>query len=286
MRRALDRARTCQHRGTGLIYTLIPSKILGLTLDSVVFTDSIAVRYNSPTLYAATEECTADRCSAPATLEHVLTCPYGSNIIDRHNTPMETLQDVSLTVLGDPHNKKGWVKREPVIRTQAEADALNASLPEGRRNAKGLKGDLSLKKVVAQGSGILVIDGRCTFPDGQTNQTKPIKVLIDEQEREKRKKHQAACAVKHMTFLPAVWTTCGAKGNSFIKLVDMLSERLSERWGRPKGRCKAWINARLAISIAKATSACIRNVRGSLSEAANHLPFYDGAAIAAGVVRF
>ena len=85
-----------------------------------------------------------------------------------------------------------------------------------------------------------------------------------------------------MTFLPAVWTTCGAKGDSFIKLVDMLSERLSERRNRSKGRCKAWINARLAIAIAKA----IRNERGSLSEAANDMPLYDGAAIMGGVVRF
>ena len=135
-------------------------------------------------------------------------------------------------------------------------------------------------------SGILIIDGRCTFPDGQTAQTKPLKVLLAEQEKEKRDKHQAVCSVKGMTFLPAVWTTCGAKGDSFIKLVDMLSERLSERWNRSKGSCKAWINARLAIAIAKATSACIRNVRGSLSEAANDMPLYDGAAIMGGVVRF
>ena len=89
-----------------------------------------------------------------------------------------------------------------------------------------------------------------------------------------------------MTLLPAVWTFCGAKGNAFIKLVDMLSISLAERWGRGKGRCKAWINARLAIAFAKATSDCIRNVRGSLSEAANAMPCYDGAAIAGGVIRF
>ena len=89
-----------------------------------------------------------------------------------------------------------------------------------------------------------------------------------------------------MAFLPAVWTTCGAKGDSFIKLVDKLSEKLAERWNRPKGRCKAWINARLAVAFAQATSACIRNVRGSLSEVANQMPLHDGAAIMGGVVRF
>ena len=88
-----------------------------------------------------------------------------------------------------------------------------------------------------------------------------------------------------MSFAPVVWTTCGAKGNAFMTLVDLLSAKLSERWGRGKGRCKAWINARMAIAFAKATSACIRNVRGSLVEMPD-MPCYDGAAIAGGVVRF
>ena len=242
--------------------------------------------YNTPTLRMATEVCTADKCKEPATLEHVLTCTHGSNIKDRHNIPIDTVKEIALIALGDPHNQKGWAKTEPWIRTEAEAAALNANLPPGTRPAKALRGDLALKKIITQGSGVLMLDGRCTYPDGQTARTKLTKVLLDDQEKEKRTKHQAACAVKHMTFLPLVWTTCGAKGNGFMKLVNILSKRLADRWRKPKGRCKAWINARLAVAIANATSSCIRNVRGSLSDAVNHMPFYDGAAIAGGVVRF
>jgi hypothetical protein len=291
MRRALKRARECQLRGTGLIYTLMPSKVLGLNLDAVVLRDSIAVRYHYPTLHAATEVCTADGCNEPATLEHSLSCSKGGNVIRRHNAPLRTLQDIALITLGDPRNQKGFVKWEPVIRTAEEAARINAATRARSngapiREVNGLKGDLALKGLVQYESGVLVIDGRCTFPDAMTNRTKETKGLLAEQEKEKRVKHQAACSIKQMSFLPAVWTTCGAKGDAFIKLVDMLSERLSERWHRSKGRCKAWINARLAIAIAKATSACMRNLRGSLSEAANAMPLYDGAAIAGGVVRF
>ena len=70
----------------------------------------------------------------------------------------------------------------------------------------------------------MVIDGRCTFPDAMTNRTKETKVLLAEQEKEKRVKDQAACSMKQMLFLPAVWTTCWAKGDAFIKIVDMLAE--------------------------------------------------------------
>ena len=110
MKRALTRARDAQHRGAGLIYTLLPSKLLGRNLDAVVFRDSIAVRYHNPNLHAATEVCTADNCNEPATLEHALTCPKGGNIIKRHNALIRTIQEISLTTLGDPRNTRGLVR--------------------------------------------------------------------------------------------------------------------------------------------------------------------------------
>ena len=254
------------------------------------------MRYNYPTLHAATETCTADQCNEPYTLEHAIQCRFGSNIHTRHNAPLRALQEIALTALGDQRNTRGTVKWEPVIRSDAEAAALNAraggdseAQEAGRlRTATALRGDLAIRGLAQQETGILIIDGRCTFPDGQTAVLKfpNPKSLLKEQEREKNDKHLAACVFKHMAFMPVVWTTCGAKGDSFMKLVDLLSVRLAERWDRPKGRCKAWINARLAIAFAKATSACIRNIRGTLSEAANVMPMYDGAAIAGGVIRF
>jgi hypothetical protein len=46
MRRALARART--HQETGTIYSMVPSELLGTTLDATVFYDSTAVRFNYP----------------------------------------------------------------------------------------------------------------------------------------------------------------------------------------------------------------------------------------------
>ena len=163
---------------------------------------------------------------------------------------MRALQEIAVTALGDQRNARGTVQWEPVIRSEAQAAELNARARGNSRGgriraATGLRGDLAIKGLVQHESGILIIDGRCTFPDGQTAQLKSTKVLLAEHEKQKRDKHQAACAVKHMSFLPAIWTTCGAKGDAFMELVNLLSERLAERWQRSKGRCKAWINARL-----------------------------------------
>ncbi len=51
-------------------------------------------------------------------------------------------------------------------------------------------------------------------------------------------------------------------------------------------RCKGWIKGQVALATARATSACIRNVRGSLPQAAYDIPAFDGAAIEGGVARF
>ena len=131
-----------------------------------------------------------------------------------------------------------------------------------------------------------MIDGRCTHPEGPTAEGKTTATLFKNAEEEKQRKHGPACQKKGHTFIPFVWTTGGALGKQALKLIDKLAEKLGDRWNRPKGRCKAWIKGQLALSIARATSACIRNTRGSLPRAAYDIQSFDGAAIWEGVARF
>ena len=112
---------------------------------------------------------------------------------------------------------------------------------------------------------------------------------MKEHEDEKQRTYGAACQAKGHKFVPFVWTTGGVIGNNgnfCMKLVNKLADRLGERWHRPKGRCKGWIKVQIELAIARSTSACIRNVRGSLPQAAYDIPAFDGAAIASGVARF
>ena len=86
---------------------------------------------------------------------------------------------------------------------------------------------------------------------------------MKEAEEAKYRKHGIACQRNGHKFMPFVWTTGGAIGKYGMKLIDKMAERLGERWHRPKGRCKGWIKGQIALAIARSTSACIRNVRGS-----------------------
>ena len=64
-------------------------------------------------------------------------------------------------------------------------------------------------------------------------------------------------------------------------LVDRLAFLLSEKWRVAPGVTKAWIKARLAMAIARASSACIRGSRTQRRRPEHELEadFEDGAAL-------
>ena len=65
------------------------------------------------------------------------------------------------------------------------------------------------------------------------------------------------------------------------RLVNALAELLSDKWRRSKGVVKSWIRARLAMAVARASSACIRGNRAQPRRGRDELEagFGDGAAL-------
>jgi hypothetical protein len=87
----------------------------------------------------------------------------------------------------------------------------------------------------------------------RTAEGKATAVIVKEHEDEKQRTYGAACQAKGHKFIPFVWTTGGVIGQSAMKLINKLAERLGERWHRPKGRCKEWIKGQIALAIARST---------------------------------
>ena len=104
---------------------------------------------------------------------------------------------------------------------------------------------------------------------------------LEADEKQKERKYLAACERAGQHFVPFVLRTDGAFGPSAQKLVSRLAERLSEKWRRPKGTVMAWIRARLAMAVARASSACIRGNRTQQRRGRDELEvgFGDGAAL-------
>ena len=66
------------------------------------------------------------------------------------------------------------------------------------------------------------------------------------------------------------------------QLVTRLAHKLKAKWKRPGGVAHGWIKARLAVAIARGTSACIRGCRQQPRGAAEELELEigDGAGVA------
>ena len=99
MARALARAKGSKE--SSVLFSLLPSTLLGTVLDEVVFRDAITVRYSYPTLNGTSDKCSADNFDADYDLEHACSCKKGGNIIANHDDVMKALQQVGLTVLRD-----------------------------------------------------------------------------------------------------------------------------------------------------------------------------------------
>ena len=188
MGRAFQRNRA--HPETSLVFSIVPSDLLGTTIEAPVFYDSVAVHYNYPTPYAANETCSGDGCNQVATIHHACSCMLGGNIKRRHDDVLRTAQKVAQTVTGDTNNSRQTVVWRPVIQSRQEAEAINAQLPPDHppnSRAKALEGDLAMKHITPLGSGIIMIDGRCTHPEGPTAEGKTTATLLKNAEEEKQR---------------------------------------------------------------------------------------------------
>jgi hypothetical protein len=94
-------------------------------------------------------------------------------------------------------------------------------------------------------------------------------------------KYKRECDDKGFDFVPFVMTTDGALEPAAQKLVRTLAKILSEKWRMAEGAVRGWIKARLAMAIARASSACIRGCRTQPHGAEQELEadFGDGAGL-------
>ena len=85
---------------------------------------------------------------------------------------------------------------QPVIRSQSEAADINARLANDQRRVKALEGDLGIRGIIPLGSGVIMIDGRCTHPEEVAAGEKLTSVLVAEAEEEKRKRYRSGCQAR------------------------------------------------------------------------------------------
>jgi hypothetical protein len=99
-------------------------------------------------------------------------------------------------------------------------------------------------------------------------------------EREKKAKYLDACLAQRRYFFPFFVSTDGVLGEEVTTLIKSLSALLAETWSKPYSLVCAYINARMSIAVACATTThiCIRGSRIPASRISNKHPFWEDAA--------
>ena len=249
-----------------------PLDAVGYHMGKYEWLDAVTTRYNS-TLLDAPAYCDAHTDEpVPYTAHHALTCKKGGNRVHRHDTVQNALQVVGHKALGMAVHH---VHASPWVLRQGQRDHA------GKVCEAGLKGDLFLRGVHPL-KATTIVDVRVVYPDGGENGKHETAKLLEHNEAMKRQKYQAECDARGIDFVPFVVTTDGAMGKSAQLLVTRLAEKLKATWKRPGGVARGWIKARLAIAIARASSACIRGCRQQPMGAAEELEIEigDGAGVA------
>jgi hypothetical protein len=275
-REALHRARKYK---TGAWMTVKPEAADKMQLSKNQWMDMVSLRYNKP-LVDAPRYCDFHK-TTPYTLHHAATCGGGGNRIARHRGIQNCLQAIAMKALG---KSAFFVQREPWVVKPGSVNARGQLVD-------GLRGDLQLRGVHPLRE-VSIIDVRVFHPEQPTQQTnqsggrrqetsKSIEAQLKHHENEKHKKYYEACDSEGMGFVPFVVSTDGALSLEAEKLLKTLADKLSTKWETSPGVVMGWMRARVAMAVARASSACIRGNRTQPYGAEKELEadFDDGAGV-------
>ena len=254
---AMQRAREYK---TGAWLTVKPQTDDLMHLNKYEWLDMVSLRYNKP-LIKAPKYCTFHP-KIPYTLHHAATCKGGGNLYKRHRIIQNCLQAISRKALG---SSAIYVEREPWIVPQGTCDKSGKAI-------EGLRADLRLSGLESMKENTF-IDVRVfypTYPPNSNTQSRTgqdggpkrhLEKQMNDNEEEKIEKYFHQCEIQGWGFYPFVVSTDGVLAPKAEKVLHLLAEKLSKGWATAKGVCLSWMKARIAMAVARASSACLRGCR-------------------------
>jgi hypothetical protein len=142
-----------------------------------------------------------------------------------------------------------WVKRKP-----GQAPSVTRHL---HKNQGDERGDVLVRGFWKNGTDC-IIDIRCTDIDAKSVLSKDPAKVLENQEREKKKKYLGACLAQRRHFTPFVVSTDGLLGREAKRFLSTL---LVVKWEKPYSHVCGYVNARMSIAIVRATHLCLRGSR-------------------------
>ena len=269
--RAIERSKL-----TGQWLSLSPSTVNGTELSAQEFRDALFLRYGRcpgdiPLL--------CDGCGQKSSIEHLLHCMKGGNVILRHNEIRDEVADLAAKAF-----IPSAIRNEPLINSSCPAVKMPDLVPNQpsvtrnlHKNKGELRGDLLIRGLWARGTDC-IIDVRVTDTDAKSNLSKDPAKVLESHEKEKKRKYLASCIAQRRHFTPFVVSTDGLLGKEAKCLLKKLSTALADKWEKPYAVVRGYVNARMSIAIVRATHICLRGSRVPTSTMSNRRPQWEDKA--------
>ena len=123
-----------------------------------------------------------------------------------------------------------------------------------------------------------IIEVRITDTDANSNRSRDPMKILEENEREKKKKYLSDCLQQRRHFTPYVVSTDGLIGKEGKTLLRKLSSLIAEKSGKCYSTVCGYVNARMSIAIARATHLTLRGSRIPTSKMSCRLPQWEDSA--------
>ena len=148
----------------------------------------------------------------------------------------------------------------PAAVTDEPPIPLNQNNQAGAGAPPALRGDVAAHGFWRRGT-TAIFDVRITDTDAASFRTKDPAKVLQKQEEEKKEKYGEACREAHRHFTPLVFSVDGMEGAEAKAARKQLASRLAAKWGRQYSQLCGFVRSRLAVSLARATSRCLRGTR-------------------------
>ena len=139
------------------------------------------------------------------------------------------------------------------------------------------RGDLLIRSLWANSTDC-IIDVRITDTDAPSHRNKGPTKVLEQQEREKKRKYLQPCLDQRRHFTPFVVSTDGLIGKEASALLKNLAARISTKHGEHYSHVCGAIKARMSIAIVRATHLCLRGSRIPTSQMSNRRLQWDDPA--------
>ena len=180
------------------------------------------------------------------------------------------------------------VRDEPLIHGRANekgktlpANATTQNIDKEAATGEDERGDLLIRGFWKAGTDC-ILDVRVTDTDAKSCcKRTPFKVLVESQEREKKRKHLGPCLENRRHFTPFVLSVDGLLGREAKTFAKRLAVKLAGKWQKPHSQVCGCVKARLSIAAVRATHLCLRGSRIPASKISTRFPQWeDGAGLA------